>query len=209
MLRKSFENIDQRAKIPEGIEFRREEVWAKIQSKPKRKPIGWWYWSAAALIPLLLFVGWFFEPSQSEPPVYVLTSISTYSDDLIIEKPNSEEMQKQRGNTISDPKSIEKMEESSVVASSVLDSVSHESKSKQSKTLRQSIVLEDSIAEPEEGKLSPSAQAFQQALEKTKIEQKVEERMIVEKLTFEQMIQARKQYMQEKGNSTKNRKRDD
>ncbi|MBW3467813.1 hypothetical protein EGN73_08285 [Arthrospiribacter ruber] len=82
-------------------------------------------------------------------------------------------------------------------------------KNEQSKILRQTIVLEDTFAAPEEKKLSPSAQAFQQALEKTKIEKKVEERMIVEKLTFEQMIQARRQFMQEKGSSTKNKKQND
>lgn len=209
MLRKSFENIDQRAKVPTGFEFKKERIWEKVSKRPKKDSRRFWYWSAAALIPLILLSFWFFKPTVATEPNYLTTTISSGSFEMIVELQTSTIDQKPEKAIVSIPDQPVPFDENEVLETISPDSLESIYNDEPSKILRKTIVFEDIITEPEEKKLSPSALAIQNALEKTKVEQKVEERMIVEKLTFEQMIQARKQYMQEKGNPTKNKRKDD
>ncbi|EOZ98016.1 hypothetical protein A33Q_1523 [Indibacter alkaliphilus LW1] len=209
MLRKSFENIDQRAKIPVGVEFRKEEVWGKVVKASRKDRTRYRYWAAAALIPIIALSIWYFKASTDAEPRYLLTAISSDQSNMVEEIPTSNWEQKPEKTISTATHQEEEFVEKEVWKPITPDSTETLHKNEQSKILRQTIVLEDTFATSEEKKLSPSAQAFQQALEKTKIEKKVEERMIVEKLTFEQMIQARRQFMQEKGNPTKNKRKDD
>lgn len=208
MLRKSFENIDYKAQIPEGIEFRKEHIWERIEKRPKKNPKWIWYGSAAALIPLILLSIWILKPSQDIKPNYILTSVKSDYPALNIERPTSLANQDKDETEIQENKSPIPSKQEDVLVTDVPDSSLVLPKNEDSKIIRQTIVLEEILKEPEEKKLSPSAEAIKNALAKTKGDQKVEERLVVEKFTFEQMLEARKHYMQEKRNSTKNRKHD-
>ncbi|MFD2200165.1 hypothetical protein [Shivajiella indica] len=209
MLRKSFENIDQRANIPEGIEFRKELIWENIQKSSSKKRSWRWIWLAASLFPLLLLGIWMVIPSQKIETNYLLSRVmpENYME-VPVYKPTFKE--KKQGEisivakiTLKDSIHIR---ENNPVA---LDSSEAIQSKENSTTSRPSIVFEYSSNEPEVKKLSPAAEALKNALAKTKVEGKTEERIVVEKLTFEQQIQARKHYQQENASKHKTKQSDE
>jgi preprotein translocase subunit SecF len=209
MLKKSFENIDQRAKIPEGIEFRKDPIWDNIQkNKTKKKSRKIWLWSAASLIPLILFAIWQLNPSDEFKENYILTTVTPNSTVEVRDLDLNFQENKPEKSTVQ-PKILK----DKLLSVTEKESVSEDSSAafptrNQSKTSWPTIVFEETKEETEVKKLSPSAEALKNALAKTKEDGKTEERIVVEKLTFEQMIQARKNYFLEK-NTERNAKKDD
>jgi len=210
MLKKSFENIDQRAKIPEGIEFRKDPIWDNIQkNKTKKKSKKIWLWSAASLIPLILFAIWQLNPSDEFKENYILTTVTPNSTVEVRDLDLNFQENKPEKRTIQ-PKILK----DKLLSVTEKESVSEDSLAAlptrdQSKTFWPNIVFEETIEETEIKKLSPSAEALKNALAKTKEDGKTEERIVVEKLTFEQMIQARKNYFLEKNTERKAKKDDE
>lgn len=203
MLKKSFENIDQRANIPAGIEFRKELIWENIQKRTRKKQTWRWIWMAASLSPLLLLGIWMVMPSQKTETNYLLTRVvpENYMG-VPVYKPTFEE--KKQGEisivakiTFKDSIHIQKNNPVALDSSEAIQS------KERSTISRPSIVFEYSSNEPEVKKLSPAAEALKNALAKTKVEGKTEERIVIEKLTFEQLIQARKHYQQENASKHK------
>jgi hypothetical protein len=212
MLKKSFENIDNRASIPKEITFRKELYWDKIQKIPAKKTHPYWVWIAASFTLLVGFGFWVLQGSIEFTPQYIISQVSQDSQMNValreIPKPIAKKIYfgETRVLQLPEPLALKKA-----------DNLEENENFGQKSTNTQRLILmpsfnieeEEEKQVQEEKQLSPSANALKKALANTKKEVPKEEKMVVEKLTFEQMIQARRNYFIEKNQYKKTKKEDE
>lgn len=212
MLKKTFENIDNRASIPIGIVFRKDQYWDRIEKTPRKNPTSILVWIAACFALLLLGGTWYLLEYRDAPAQYVLSNIPKTSQEILL-------LEKYERNSTKDiqPLDAEVKEPTYQISLPPIDSLvegNNEGEDPVSKPTRAFVFPPFEADESdqkalEEVQLSPSASALKNALANTKKEKPKEERLVVEKLTFEQMIQARKNYFIEKSEQKKSGKSND
>jgi hypothetical protein len=89
----SNKNIDKTAQLPEGIEFRSEIIWGKIQDQrePKKRAGFWWYTAACAVV--ILCISYFSPDESTTSSNELLTQINQTQNVFmpLLEKPKKEE----------------------------------------------------------------------------------------------------------------------
>ncbi|MCH6200167.1 hypothetical protein MMU07_11275 [Aquiflexum sp. LQ15W] len=208
MLKKSFENIDNRASIPKEIAFNKALYWDRIQKIPVKNPPTYWVWVAASFILLAASGVWLFLGSYGHQPQYLTTQISHDSqmnmEIVKISKPSSIKIYFEDSNEIKIAQSHTRHKTDTLIEN---DTAKHSITNMQRRPSIASFILNEKDEVIQEQKpLSPSADALKKALANTKKEVPKEEKPVFEKLTFEKAIQARKNYFMEKGNQGKSKK---
>jgi hypothetical protein len=211
MLKKSFENIDNRASIPEGITFRKDQYWDIIEKSPTKNPTRNLVGIAVSLALLFVALFWYQRESAVSPSIHVLSEVSLSTQKNIMldkfkAKPNP------KLDIIPEVDSRTPARRHAQGPLELPSNSPEKAENAQSQKATKLLVLptlETSNSEQDASKekpLSPSANALKKALANTKKEGPKEEKMVVEKLTFEQTIQARRNYFLEKNSEKKSKK---
>lgn len=188
---KPEENIDKEARIPDGIEFRAELLWSKIEEKQnpkKKKPVFWWVAAACAI----LAIGYSIYPGEEE----AVRSESLISEtlepkiQLMEEEVLAEEVSKLAAMV---PKKVEpssgpKLAENGGVPSDSEPKVGLELPEPQ-KVALPLIAITPTIEEPAEPKLSPAALRLQRSLQKLDPNKSAGQTLIVEKFNLFRELQ--------------------
>lgn len=181
---KSNKNIDKAAQLPEGIEFRSEIIWGKIQDQrqPEKKAGFWWY--AAACAVMVVFIQYFSKEELSTSSNELLTQIDQTQNVFmpILEKP-----EKKLENPPEKSAVLARLDQKYMVK--VIENIDSR---KISEPIQQLIAKSDKIGVGLDSSansdslvvLSPAAQRLQKSLNKLNPNKKAEERLIVEKFNL-------------------------
>ena len=180
----SNKNIDKTAQLPEGIEFRSEIIWGKIQDQrePKKRAGFWWYAAACAIV--ILCISYYSPDESTTSSNELLTQINQTQNVFmpLLEKPKKEEEKPKKKfyqSARSDQKFVVKKEEkidSVEVPESIPGLIA--------KTDIRGVSLDSSPNPDSLEELSPAAQRLQKSLNNLNFNKKPEERLIVEKFNL-------------------------
>ncbi|ERM80377.1 hypothetical protein P872_13395 [Rhodonellum psychrophilum GCM71 = DSM 17998] len=193
---KKLQDIDRLATLPEGVVFRKELIWAKIHNRNTKKRLWLKFVSIAACFILLSGGLWWMSPYNMPKENALLTTTVQEPDFdiplvVVLDEPTTsgvdskefENINKETPEKISIPEIVE-------IKEIPLKPVPSEPE----RNLPQIFRVEQSTPEP----LSPSAQALKKSLAKLKSNERIQEKLVVEKLSMEQMLKARNHFTKEK-----------
>ena len=203
-----IKNIDKEAGLPEGIEFRKELVWEKIQTRKKSKLRLFWPWMVAAMV-ILGFGLSFLKNSkpvevtgqeieliskwQSEDlPIVQNQEIPIEEPEIILENPSLTLVEKEEIKPRS-KSGIETQLEVTFFRSSILDSAKSIGLASM-----EPLNLQVSVDKP----LSPAASRLQKTLDRMNKGQKIEETLIVEKFNLRKELNDRAVQATSKSNAS-------
>lgn len=189
-----IKNIDKEAGLPEGIHFRNELIWAKMQNRKKTKLI--WPWAVAAVV--IIGIGLSFLAYQTRRSTQEIRAIGGYKaviDDqrapqnsahtaqtspIIQENPLLPTPEKKQilEESINKDENFSKIKDSLVPSAQMVNSIL--------------IVAEDANFEPfaEEKSLSPAASRLQKSIQKMNPNLTSQQAVVVERFDLIKIIQS-------------------
>lgn len=190
-----IKNIDKKAALPEGIDFRKELIWKKIQTRKKSKLRVFWPWLVAAMV--ILGFGLSFlknsKPVEIEGQEIDLIASNSVHDFPILENPvlefqDPELIEKRIPVQKTEVKEIAKQPETKAVFSDEI-SIFKSIVAKPIKPLK--IASNEQLYSDlhEEKKLSPAAMRLKRSLQKMDKEKAPDQTLIVEKFNLLQELE--------------------
>lgn len=181
---KSNNNIDKNAQLPEGMEFRSEIIWGKIQDQRKPKNIVGFWWYAAACAIVILWISYFSPDERITSSNELLTQINQTQNVFmpLLEKPEKEVDKLEKEFYQSARPNQEYVVEKEVNIDTI--EVPKSIPGLIAKTDLSEVRLTHTPSSESKEELSPAAQRLRKSLNKLNFNKKPEERLIAEKFNL-------------------------